>query len=79
MLLIQLRLEEEKKAAEAARAKKLIDDQLRPLQEEKVRVMCFIYTLYCQSYHIWIVYGSISMTYFSIVLVDSMFYVIVHI
>ena len=47
---MQLRIEEEKKAAEAARAKKLIDDQLRPLQEEKVRVMCFIYTLYCQSY-----------------------------
>ena len=48
---MQLRIEEEKKAAEAARAKKLIDDQLRPLQEEKVRVMWFIYALYCESYH----------------------------
>ena len=78
---MQLRLEEEKKAAEkeAARAKMLLDDQLKLQRDEKVRVMCFIFDLYCKSYHIWIVFGSISMTDQSIVLVDSMFYVIVHI
>ena len=59
---MQLQIEEEMKAAEAARAKKLLDDQLRPLQEDKVGVMCFIYALYCES----IIYGLFWVDFYDI-------------